>query len=84
MLHGFEGGERLAMFLVDPVFKKNIMLQWRCSVFPEELIEDELEEFLATHHKVPEYNDPIDDDRGVWVVVDDKDHPSNTIAGDYD
>ena len=84
MLHGFEGGERLAMFLVDPVFKKNIMLQWRCSVFPEELIEDELEEFLATHHKVPEYNDPIDDDRGVWVVVDDKGHPSNTIAGDYD
>ena len=52
MLHGFEGGERLAMFLVDPVFKKNIMIQWRCSVYPEELIEDELEEFLATHHKV--------------------------------
>ena len=28
------------------------MLQWVCSVYPEELIEDELEEYLATHHKV--------------------------------
>ncbi|XP_075242226.1 uncharacterized protein LOC142337051 [Convolutriloba macropyga] len=84
MLHGFEGGERLSMFLVDPVFKKDIMLQWVCSVYPEELIEDELEEYLATHHKVPEYNDPLEENKGIWVVTDEDGHPSNTIAGDYD
>ena len=44
------------------------MIQWITSVYPEELIEDELEEFIATNHKIPEYNTPIDPNK---VHIDD-------------
>ncbi|XP_075252132.1 uncharacterized protein LOC142344404 [Convolutriloba macropyga] len=67
---GFEGGERLCMMMVNPVTRKKLMIQWITSVYPEELIEDELEEFIATNHKIPEYNTPIDPNKGLYVMVD--------------
>ena len=68
--YGFEGGERLAMMVVNPSTRKKLMIQWITSVYPEELIEDELEEFIATNHKIPEYNTPIDPTKGLYVIVD--------------
>ena len=48
------------MMVVNPCTRKKLMVQWITSVYPEELIEDELEEYIATNHKIPEYNTPID------------------------
>ena len=70
IMYGFEGGERLAMMVVNPLNRKKLVLQWISSVFPEELIEDELEEFIASNHKIPEYNIPIDPTKGLYVLVD--------------
>ncbi|XP_063715869.1 uncharacterized protein LOC134843624 isoform X2 [Symsagittifera roscoffensis] len=70
VVYGYEGGERLAMMVVNPCTRKKLMVQWITSVYPEELIEDELEEYIATNHKIPEYNTPIDPTKGLYVVVD--------------
>ena len=51
------------MMVVEPGNRKKLMVQWTASAYPEDLIEDEIEEHIATHHTVPEYNIPLDDSK---------------------
>ncbi|XP_063728763.1 uncharacterized protein LOC134856339 [Symsagittifera roscoffensis] len=83
VLFGFEGGTRLCMMVVEPGNRKKLMVQWTASAYPEDLIEDEIEEHIATHHTVPEYNIPLDDSKGIWIIIDEEDHASNTIHPTY-
>ncbi|XP_075262186.1 uncharacterized protein LOC142353729 isoform X2 [Convolutriloba macropyga] len=81
MSFGFEGGERLMMFMVNPDNKHHVYIKWRVSVYPEDIIEEEMEEYISEEAKVPRYNEPIRvEEEGVWAVVaDDPSHPSNNI-----
>ncbi|XP_075248210.1 uncharacterized protein LOC142341183 isoform X2 [Convolutriloba macropyga] len=88
VLFGWEGGTRLAMMVVNPSTRSQLMCKWTECIYPEDLIEDEIEEHIIEHSCPPTYNTPVDDSKGIWVVVDDDDvdkcsqfcqHPSNTV-----
>ena len=83
VLYGWEGGTRLAMMVVNPANRTQLMVKWTECIYPEDLIEDEIEEYIIEHHVPPSYNIPVDDRKGIWVIVDndeeDIEHSSNTV-----
>ena len=72
------------MFLVNPANKNRIRVRWCTSVCPEELIDECVDEFIATSHKVPRFNAPLESLRGLWTLEDRYESPTHESADETD